>query len=183
MSACRRGQSVLLPGRPRPLVRSRRRGPCPGRCGAGREPRRRASRSRDGGATTRAVLAKETTPMRYAVGRLRQEVPDRLLRRLEPGRRDILRRHRARGVDGDHDRRVLARHRDVGLRSRECARATRPARRGGPQEARDAGARARGRRRSVAGQARRTDRRHRDRRRSCQTYAATTTGTASRARR
>ena len=51
-----------------------------------------------------------------------EELPDRLLRRLEARRLDVVGEHRARGVDGEHDRRLLAVDHHVGLRPGERER-------------------------------------------------------------
>ena len=53
------------------------------------------------------------------VGRLREELADRLPGGFHPGGQDVLRGHGARCVDGEHDRRVLAGYRDLGLGPRE----------------------------------------------------------------
>ena len=57
--------------------------------------------------------------MRYVSGALARNSRIDFLAASMPGGRDVLRGHRTRRVDRNHDRRVLARHRQFGLRPRE----------------------------------------------------------------
>ena len=127
-SPCRRRAARSRPAAFLPAVRtisSDGRERVAGRRAAARLHRRRAarraapSRSVVGLCTASARLLKTTPPTRTRLGTLSRNASPASQRGGQPRGRDVGRRHRAGVVHGEHDRRLLGRHRDADLRTRE----------------------------------------------------------------
>ena len=93
--------------------------PCPKLASPSSSPSSTSLRSCVSGAATYGSDEKVTRPTRYLPGSPVEEAPHRLLRGPEPRRLDVVGGHRARDVDGEGDRGLLARDRRPHLRPGE----------------------------------------------------------------